>query len=89
MLYISFEIHTIKIDTDMMSPTINLGDTVNAVKISNITYDGVYVLFSVRDNISFLKIHRIIWDNEESIYQFFCDNNKYPKSKKDRQFKTG
>ena len=37
------EIYTIKIDTQMMFPTIKINDLVNAVKVDEIRKDGLYV----------------------------------------------
>jgi Predicted transcriptional regulator len=74
----SNEIYTVKIDTEMMFPTIKIGDTVNAVKVTGTLVDGLYVIINSIDGRDVLWIKRLFLKNGGRTFLSRCDNPTYP-----------
>ena len=62
----------------MMSPTIKLGDTVNAVRVDSITQDGLYVFINTVDQIETQWLKRVFLNSDGKIFLTKCDNPNYP-----------
>ena len=75
------EIFTIKINSEMMSPTVKIGDTVNAVKVDEVVEDGLYVSINQVKGKNVLWIKRLFYDSSDDSFQAICDNPNYPKFK--------
>ena len=75
------EIFTIKINSEMMSPTVKIGDTVNAVKVDEVVEDGLYVCINEVKGKNVLWIKRLFYDSSDDSFQAICDNPNYPKFK--------
>ena len=62
----------------MMSPTIKVNETVNAVKVDSIKHDGIYVLIDEIDGGEVMSVRRFFINLDRSSYQVNHDNPSYP-----------
>ena len=67
------EIFTVKINSEMMSPTVKIGDTVNAVKVDEVVEDGLYVCINEVKGKNVLWIKRLFYDSSDDSFQAICD----------------
>ncbi len=74
----SNEIYTVRLKTEMMSPMIKINETVNALRVSEIKHDGLYLSINENNGEDVMWIKRlfIIEDNESFIAR--CDNPNHP-----------
>jgi hypothetical protein len=77
----SNEIFSIKIDTEMMFPSIKIGDTVNAVKVERVNKDGLYVCINKVDGFDQLWIKRLFLCEDGNTFDGVTDNPVYPNYK--------
>ncbi len=71
------EIYTIKIDTQMMFPTIKINDLVNAVKVDEIRKDGLYVHINFFRGMEMLWINRLFHSPVNASYICKYDHPNY------------
>jgi|TARA_B100000959_G_scaffold284599_1_gene356727 transcriptional regulator with XRE-family HTH domain len=71
------EIYTIKIDTQMMFPTIKINDLVNAVKVDEIRKDGLYVHINLFRGMEMLWINRLFHSPVNASYICKYDHPNY------------
>ena len=74
----SDEIYAVRIKTEMMSPTIKVNETVNAVKVDSIKHDGIYVLINEIDGEEVMSVRRFFINLDRSSYRVIHDNPNYP-----------
>ena len=79
------EIYTVKINSEMMSPTIKIGDTVNAVKVNEVVQDGLYVMINEINGELSLWLKRLFMTPSSS-FNTVCDNPAYPNIEVEKQF---
>ncbi len=81
----SDEIYTVRINTEMMSPTIKINDTVNAVRVEKIIQEGLYVSINEIEGESILWIKRMFLSPDRKSLISKCDNPSYPDFTLDRE----
>ena len=74
----SKEIFTVRLKTEMMSPTIKINETVNAVRVSEIKQDGLYVSINDINGEDVMWIKRLFINEDDTSYIARCDNVNYP-----------
>ena len=74
----SREIYTIRLKTEMMSPTIKINETVNAVRVSEIKHDGLYVSINEINGEEVMWIKRLFLKEDKNSFIAKCDNPNYP-----------
>ena len=79
------EIYTVKINSEMMFPTIKIGDTVNAVKVEKVIEDGLYVCINEVEGRNILWIKRMFYDTNSGSFNVTTDNPNYPNYAIDRE----
>ena len=72
----SDEVYTVRINTEMMSPTIKINDTVNAVRVDRVIENGLYVCINEIDGKPILWIKRLFLFRQKS-FESVCDNPTY------------
>ena len=72
------EIFTVKINTEMMAPTIKIGDSVNAVKVEKIIHNGLYIGINEIDGEKIFWIKRLFLSSSGELFKTVCDNPNYP-----------
>ena len=72
------EIYTVRINSEMMYPSIKIGDTVNAVKVDSVIEDGLYVSINEIEGRPVLWIKRLFLSADRNTFQAVCDNPVYP-----------
>ena len=75
----SDEVYTVRINTEMMSPTIKINDTVNAIKADRVIEEGLYVCINEIDGKPILCIKRLFLNADKTSFVSVCDNPSYPK----------
>ena len=73
------EVYTVRLNTEMMSPTIKINDTVNAVKVDRVIEEGLYVCINEIDGKPILWIKRLFLNADKTSFVSVCDNPSYPK----------
>ena len=81
----SDEIYIVRINTEMMSPTIKINDTVNAVRVEKIIQEGLYVSINVIEGKPILWIKRLFLSPDRKSLISKCDNPSYPEFTLDRE----
>ena len=81
----SDEIYTVKINTEMMYPTIKINDTVNAVRVDRVIEQGLYVCINEIEGKPILWIKRLFLSGDKKNFESICDNPTYPKTTIDRE----
>ena len=81
----SDEIYTIRINTEMMSPTIKINDTVNAVRVDRVIENGLYVCINEIEGKPVLWIKRLFLSGDRKSFESVCDNPTYPKFTLERE----
>ena len=74
----SKEIFTVRLKTEMMSPTIKINETVNAVRVSEIKQDGLYVSINNINGEDVMWIKRLFINEDDTSFIARCDNVNYP-----------
>ena len=74
----SREIYTIRLKTEMMSPTIKINETVNAVRVSEIKHDGLYVSINEINGEEVMWIKRLFINEDNESFIARCDNPNHP-----------
>ena len=74
----SDEIYTVRLKTEMMSPTIKINETVNAVRVSEIKHDGLYVSINEINGEEVMWIKRLFLKEDKNSFIAKCDNPNYP-----------
>jgi transcriptional regulator with XRE-family HTH domain len=74
----SKEIFTMRLKTEMMSPTIKINETVNAVRVSEIKQDGLYVSINDINGEDVMWIKRLFINEDDTSFIARCDNVNYP-----------
>ena len=74
----SKEIFTVRLKTEMMSPTIKINETVNAVRVSEIKQDGLYVSINDINGEDVMWIKRLFINEDDTSFIARCDNVNYP-----------
>ena len=74
----SKEIYTVRLKTEMMSPTIKINETVNAARVSEIKHDGLYVSINNIKGEDVMWIKRLFIHEDGASYIARCDNPNYP-----------
>ena len=74
----SDKIYAVRIKTEMMSSSIKVNETVNAVKVDSIKHDGIYVLIDEIDGEEVMSLRRFFINLDHSSYQVIQDNPNYP-----------
>ena len=85
----SDEIYTIRINTEMMSPTIKINDTVNAVRVDRVIENGLYVCINEIEGKPVLWIKRLFLSGDRKSFVSVCDNPTYPKFTLERELLDG
>ena len=62
----------------MMSPTIKINETVNAVGVSEIKQDGLYVSINDINGEDVMWIKRLFINEDDTSFIARCDNVNYP-----------
>ena len=75
----SDEIYTVRINTEMMSPTIKINDTVNAVRVDRVIENGLYVCINEIEGKPVLWIKRLFLLGDRKSFESVYDNPAYPK----------
>ena len=81
----SDEVYTVRINTEMMSPTIKINDTVNAVRVDRVIENGLYVCINEIEGKPVLWIKRLFLSGDRKSFESVCDNPTYPKFTLERE----
>ena len=71
----SDEVYSLKINTEMMFPTIKIGDVVNCVRVDRIVHDGLYVSINDIEGESTLWIKRFFMNPDKVSFRAESDNH--------------
>ncbi len=70
----SKEIYTIRLKTEMMSPSIKINETVNAARVNEIKHDGLYVSINNINGEDVMWIKRLFIHEDGTSYIARFDN---------------
>ena len=70
----SNEIYTVRLKTEMMSPTIKINETVNAVRVNEIKHDGLYISINEINGEEVMWIKRLFFQEDKNSFFAKCDN---------------
>ena len=74
----SNEIYTVRLKTEMMSPTIKINETVNALRVSEIKHDGLYLSINENNGEDVMWIKRLFIIEDKESFIARCDNPYHP-----------
>ena len=73
----SDEVYTVRINTEMMFPTIKVGDVVNCVRVDRIIHDGLYVSINDIEGESTLWIKRFFMNPGKDSFRAESDHPNF------------
>ena len=71
------EVYTVKVNTEMMFPTIKVGDVVNCVRVNRVIKDGLYVSINESECESTLWIKRYFMNPDNASFRAESDHPSF------------